>query len=680
MHQPYYKDDISNTTLMPWVFLHAIKDYYEMPWYQEKFPNIKATYNLVPSLLKQLEGYINRDSNDKFLNTLAKDVYSLNLEEEQLLEEYLFLPTEQMIKPLSRYNEFNLKFKANENSLSCFSKEELIELQVLFLLSWCGNYLRENSSFIKELLLQERFYNQEQKNQLFEELYSFLEQIVPFYKKLQDSGQIDISTTPYYHPILPLLLDRTSAKEAKPSVLLPSSSASYEEFASYQVEDAVEYFQELFENRPKGFWPSEGSVSSKTISLLAQNGVKWACTDEEILYKSLNNNDKSVIYKPYYLETDNGNVNLFFRDKYLSDLIGFDYSKKAASEAAYDFISHLKSIYLNSDESLLVPVILDGENAWEFYPNNAMAFFEELYRLLDEQTWCETLLFKDIDEIKELKKQKLPKIASGSWINGNFDIWIGCEEKNRAWELLDLTKNSFDKLKESLDDETFNRAKKEFMIALGSDWFWWYGDDHFTELNHHFDEQFRAHLKNVFEIIGEDVPKIIYTPIVKKDSSKSANKVPKDFIKPLVDGNMSNFFEWLNCGFIDIQKEFSTMDSSNSLVQKIYYGKDKKSHLYIYLAGAKIKNLDEDLELRVNIDDKIFIFDISKQKKSLEQNGTYFDMAVDSGIELKVYDLRSIKVKFSFEIYKKDQRVQKYPLYDETILDFENLSLKSWYI
>lgn len=683
MHQPYYKDDCTNTTLMPWVFLHAIKDYYDIPWYLEKFPNIKASFNLVPSLMAQLEEYIDGNANDKFLEILKKDISSLNQEEHIFLEEYLFLANEHhMIKPLPRYNELLLKFRANENSLSFFTNEEMLELQVLFLLSWCGNYLREENPLVKHLIKQQRGYSQEQKLELIAVFFEFLKELIPYYKKLSDSGQIDITTTPFYHPILPLLIDRQSAVDAKPSVVLPSSqSAGYEDFASYQVESAVEYYEKQFGKRPNGFWPSEGSVSPKTISLLAKNGVKWACTDEEIVFKTLQSGNKDLVYKPYSLETPNGKVNLFFRDKYLSDLIGFEYSKKSAIEAAHDFVSHLKNIYLNASESVVVPVILDGENAWEFYPNNAQDFFEELYKLLDEQNWCQTVLFEDVPNIEDLNEVPLENLASGSWISGNFDIWIGCSEKNRAWELLDMTKTTFDGLKASLDEVTLEKVKKEFMIALGSDWFWWYGDDHYTELNHHFDEQFRAHLKNVYELMDQEVPDDIYTPIVKKEKQKRLHIAPTDFVRPIVDGNRSNFFEWLNSGEIDIKKEFSTMDSSASIVDFLYYGKDKECNLYIYLQGEKIKfQDDEKLELRVNIDDMIFIFDLKKGKESIDQNGTYFDLAFDEGIELKMYGCKLKKVKFSFEIFKDNKKIQQYPLYDETVLDFENLFLKSWYV
>ncbi|QKF83239.1 glycoside hydrolase family 57 protein [Halarcobacter ebronensis] len=683
MHQPYYKDDCANTTLMPWVFLHATKDYYDIPWYMEKFPKIKATFNLVPSLMAQIDEYISGNANDKFLEILKKEIVSLSKDERDFLEEYLFLANEEyMIKPFSRYYELLLKYRMNNNNFSIFSDDEILDLEVLFLLSWCGNYLRQNNGIVQNLLNQKSTYDQTQKTELLNTMFNFLKEIIPYYNTLFKEGKISVSTTPFYHPILPLLLDRKSAVEARADVALPfSSGASYDEFANMQVEKAVSYFENKFGQAPIGFWPSEGSVSEKTINLLAKNGVKWACSDEEILFKTLNSSKKEALYKPYYLDTKEGRVNLFFRDKYLSDLIGFEFSKKSAKAAAGDFVSHLKNIYYNAQESVVVPVILDGENAWEFYPNNAQNFFEELYKLLSAQSWCELTLFDEISKCEDLKANSLYWLASGSWISGNFDIWIGSGEKNRAWELLDMTKLSFDGIKENLSEELIEKINKEFLVALGSDWFWWYGDDHYTELNHQFDEQFRAHLKNIFELMEIEVPKEIYTPIVKRDKGKLIDIKPTDFVAPTVDGNMSNFFEWLNSGRIDIKKEFTTMDSSSLFVEYLYYGVDRESNLYLYLKGDRIKSLkNEGFELRLTLNNLTFIFDIKEGKESTSQNGVYFDIAYDTGVELKLYECKHKRVKLIFEVYRNKKRVQRYPLYDESILDFENLFLRNWYI
>ena len=682
MHQPDYKDHQNNTTLMPWVFLHGIKDYYDIPWYLENFGKSKASFNLVPSLLQQLESYIQNSANDKFLNIISKDINFITLEEENFLEEYLFLPTlEHMIKPFPRYYELYLKYSAFEKDFTIFSKEELLDLQVLFLLSWCGVYLRENSKLVRKLILKQKDFNHGDKVELIEELKSFLKEIIPYYKRLSDEGTINLTTTPFYHPILPLLLDRNSAKEAKPSVVMPKSNSDFSEFAFKQVEKAVDFFEEKFAKKPVGFWPSEGSVSNKTAALLSSFDIKYMCTDEEILFKSLNSFDKQNLYKPYKLKTQNSSINVFFRDKYLSDLIGFEYSKIGAKEAAKDFVSHLKNIYLNSEENSFVSVILDGENAWEFFPNNAKEFFEELYKALDEESWLETVFFDELEKLDNLEIKELNSISSGSWINGNFDIWIGSSEKNRAWELLDITKKCFDEKKSSLDENTILQIEEEFLIALGSDWFWWYGDDHFTELNHQFDNQFRIHLKNIFELLEVEVPKEIYTPIIKKDKTKGSLIKPKDFIKPTIDGTNSNFFEWLNSGFIDVKKEFSTMDSSNCFVEEILYGKDENGNFYLHFKGDKLKAIKEKLYLKIKFDEFEISLDTGKNKSSLLLEGTqHCDIAFLDGIELKLYDFRLDGFEFSFELIKDEKKLQKFPLYNNLIINLENPVLSNWFV
>ncbi len=681
MHQPYYKDNSKDITTMPWVFLHAIKDYYDIPWYLSRFDKLKATFNLVPSLLTQLEAYIDGTANDKLLDILKKDVNFLKIEEKDFLEEYLFLCNEEnMIKPLPRFNELRIKFKSENKSLDNFSNQEVLDLQTLFLLSWCGNYLRTENVLIKELLKKQRDFSRAEKLSLIEELLEFLKEIIPFYRSLHEKGQIDISTTPFYHPILPILLDRNSAKEAKHDVTLPPSVANYEEYASLQVKKAIMYFQNTFNFKPKGFWPSEGSVSLKTAKLLGENKIKWFCSDEEILFKSLNLFDKKALYKPYRLDLEGEEINIFFRDKYLSDLIGFDFSKKEPKEAAQDFINHLKNIYLDSKESCIVPIILDGENAWDFYKNNAWDFFEELYSLLEKETsWCKTILFDETENIEDLKAEKLSTLATGSWINGNFDIWIGSCEKNKAWQLLDTVKNNFDVQKENLDKETIEKIDEEFLIALGSDWFWWYGDDHHSDVNHYFDEQFRFHIKNIYELMKQEVPREVFNSIVEKSSKSITNKTPTDYIRPTVDGNMSNFFEWLNSGYIDIKKEFSTMDST-SIIEKLYYGIDREHSLYIYFEGQKLKDLKKDLKIKIEINNIDYIFDLKRERKKLEQKEKSFIIAFDMGLELKLENFNLKKADFSFELLEKNNVIQMYPKYDKVVFDFENLFLKSWYI
>ncbi len=681
MHQPYYKDSQANATLMPWVFLHTIKDYYDMPWYLSKHPTIKATFNLVPSLLEQIESYCQDKSNDKLITTLKYDITSLNQNDLALLGSYIFAANvDQMIKPLGRYYELYLKYVGNERTLKNFSHAEILDAQVLFLLSWCGNYLRQNSRIVQEFLTQGRGFKHAQKIALIDTLLKFMEKVIPYYKNLSTKKQIAISTTPYYHPILPLLMDRKSAKEAKGSVVMPRSEASYQEYAALNMSRAIKLYEELFGHKPKGIWPSEGSVSQATLELLINKGIKWVCSDEAILFKSLKNIHRNELFKPYaYTSKEGKTIHLFFRDHYLSDLIGFEYSRKDPKEAARHFVEHLRNIYLSGHDSMVVSIILDGENAWEFYPNNAMDFFDALYTLLAQEEWCQTLLYDEIEEYPNLAVGSLDTIASGSWINGNFDIWIGSRDKNLAWELLDGTKNLYDRLKNNFDATTQAAIDEEFMIALGSDWFWWYGDDHFTAYASQFDEQFRGHLKNIYLLMNESIPSQIFAPIVIQNKTQCFHVAPQDYIIPQINGNTNNFYEWLNSGYIDLRRELSTM-STTLFIEEIFYGQDRDQSLYFAFRGKKLKNLSEDIFLMLYCDDKAFEIPIYQGIHKMSINEKQIVSGFGEIIEIKIYECILNQAKFSCKLIVNGKVEQKSPLYEDVVLGFENFNLKKWYI
>lgn len=653
MHQPYYKDDKSSETLMPWVFLHSIKDYYDIPWYGKNFKKIKATYNLVPSLIEQINSYINNSANDKLLEILKKDVRFIDDNDLSTLNSYLFLSNEKnMILPLDRYYKLYLKYKSN-NNIKDFTNDEVLDSEVLFLLSWCGVYLRTNNDIVKNLLQKGSYFTHNDKIELIDTLINFLPSILEYYKTL------NISTTPYFHPITPLLLDINSAKEARFDSDIPHLKSSFKYFAEKNITDGINYFNKNFGRNPTGFWSSEGSVSQKTAELFSLNNLKWFATDEEILFKTLNNRDKKNIYKNY---TINNNINIRFRDHFLSDAIGFEYSQKNPKESAENFISHLKDIYNSCDFNPLVNIILDGENAWEFYPNNGYNFFYELYTLLEKTSWIECVTMDDITNDKDIETVNLSHIESGSWINGNFDIWIGSKEKNRAWELLDITKQEYDKQKDFLNQDIITLIEKEFMIALGSDWFWWYGDDHFTIQAKEFDELFRKHLINIYNYMNKNIPIEIITPIIK-DKQNSFHILPNSFIDAEVDGKKTDYFEWLDCGEIDISKQFSVMDSTKNGIKKILYGYNNNSISFLF-------------EGNFSNNEKIFLFLDDIEIKELDI--AYTDLYIEAKIFRK--NIFPSKLDFKFILKKDNNIIQTFPLYSNFSINLENLKLIKWYI
>jgi alpha-amylase/alpha-mannosidase (GH57 family) len=580
MHQPYYKDDIKNVTVMPWVFLHAIKDYYDIPAIAAKC-GIKATFNLVPSLLVQLDSYAKNSDNDIFLALLAKDEPH-RIEEVLLLNRYLFAANEKnMIAPLPRFDALYQKFQKAHEGIECFETQELLDAKVLLLLAWCGERLKEES-FIKGLIDRQSNYTVLQKKELIAFLRNFVGKIIPFYKTLANEGKITLATTPYAHPILPLLLDKKAALAANASTTLPKTNEDLSQLALMHAEKGLQTFQEFFGFMPNFFWPAEGSVSEATLGLFKRYGVKFVAADEEVLFKSLAG---ANLYENYSFE----GVNIAFRDKRLSDMIGFEFSNLEPKDAAAIFLRRIKNI----QNANVVSVILDGENAWEYYKNNGSDFFYALYEGLKASDFIEVSTFDELNQ----EAKPLQKLASGSWINGNFDIWMGHEEKNRAWELLDKTYRDFKSVENDRSDAVKQKVYNELLIASGSDWFWWYGDDHFSLFADSFDRLFRTHLINVYTLLGLKVPDELELP-VKKTAQKQAVYDPS---APITIKN-NTFLELIECCQIDLSASLSTMHTQLS-VQKVLFGYDSE---YIYFQLIFARDFDQRVVLRC--DDNEFVF------------------------------------------------------------------------
>ncbi len=678
MHQPNYKNPLTGYYEMPWVFLHAIKDYYEMPWHVSRFSSVKVTFNLVPSLIKQLLDYTSENVKDKFLEVWKKEPSQLTEKEKEYLIPFLFSANiHKMIKPLPRYYQLFLKKESFNGNLSeIFSEEEILDLEVLFLLSWTGNALREKSKLVRELLKKSSDFTQKDKGELLKELFSLIRDIIPFYRKLQKEKKIEISTTPFYHPILPLLIDIKSAKEATPEINIPDIKAQFKDHAYTHVSFAIDFYKDFFGNKPSGFWPAEGSISRETVNLFSEKGIKWTASDEDVLFNSINEREKRHIYKIYTYK----NTFLFFRDKTLSDLIGFTYSNWSAEDAVEDFISRLKSIYEEFSFSPVVSVILDGENAWEFYDRNGYDFFTHLYSKIEENPWIETVTFSQIKE-KNIDIHQLENIVAGSWIGGNFYTWIGHPEKNKGWKLLSDTKLFFDKAPEKKKRE----ALEYILTAEGSDWFWWYGDDHYTPYAETFDMLFRANLQKVFQTIDIEPPKEIFIPIKRTFQSPYIQK-PNYYIFPVIDGEVSNYFEWLNAGAVDILFDASAMDTSGTILKKLYYGYDEEN-LYLRLDGKIKEILNKNFYLSIDFlgkeEEKILLY--IGDKKSIKNRCPSIDYSCNQICEIKIpFSCLPVdstkKLEVSFGIYENDKQIEKVPFYNFIEIDLsENFDFE-WYV
>ncbi len=681
MHQPYYRDDQSGEIVMPWVFLHAIKDYYDMLWYLERVPGIKATFNLVPSLLVQLKAYESFEVRDKLLIALRKKVDRLRDDERIYLAEYLFFANvERMIKPLPRYFSLYRKKMAcesDEEASALFDDEEFLDLEVLFLLSWCGPYLRTHDPIVKTLLQKGERFTESEKISLLRQLGDFIKTIVPYYRKMMEKGRIEISTTPFNHPISPLLLDIKNAQKADPDIPLPDVKGNLADDAHEQIRRAIAYYTRCFGREPAGFWPAEGAVSYEFLDILADYGLEWAASDEEILYKTIKKDTKAAIYRRNRLHLKKRSLSLFFRDHALSDLIGFTYSGWEAESAVEDFVRRIETIHESGEENSQISVILDGENAWEYYPDNASHFFDLLYRRLAELPWCETATMSESAQDETIPEFELFSLEPGSWIGGNFDIWIGHPEKNRAWEWIYRTKADYQKCESRLDETKRKRILKEFLIAESSDWFWWYGDDHHTVQKETFDALFRKHLINIYHLMEQPPPQALFAPILTTKSGPKTPflKEPVSRITPRIDGKITTFFEWMGAGEMDLPRELSAMNTEEFPIEKVLFGWDE-SYAYFAFVGTP-DALSKNSWIELPLPDRTLHFDIDAKERRktddiLYESGTIFELRIPKE---RVWDKA-----ISFRLMRKEGILQQIPLYSKLTLKETDHLEKHWFV
>ena len=494
---------------MPWVRLHGVKDYLDMVQVLEKYPKIRQTFNLVPSLVEQIEDYNNRTVKDKFLELSYKPSAELTSQDKKfILDNFFMINRERVISIFPRYYELYFK---NLRNLE-FSTQDFLDLQVWFNLAWTDPYFRENYPELKELVMKARFFSEEEKQTVLAKQIEILGNILPAYKKTMESGQIEITLSPFYHPILPLLYSTKIAKEANPRTVLPNLQFSYPQDAQGQIDEAVKFYQAKFNARPQGMWPSEESVSEHILPFIIQAGINWIVADEAILFKSLKKKrrDTGLLYRPHLLKRKDGNLNIIFRDRNLSDLLGFIYHLWDTKSAVDNFMKHLENIYTAfGQEDILVTIAMDGENAWEYYINDGHDFLDLLYQRLSDSKFIKTVTVSEYlnAHTSNTPGPEIKRLAAGSWIYAEFGKWIGNPLKVKAWECLAKARKELIDAETIKDQQTKALAWKQVYICEGSDWFWWYGDNHNA-----FDRLFRMHLSNFYRIIGKDVPEYLKRP------------------------------------------------------------------------------------------------------------------------------------------------------------------------
>jgi hypothetical protein len=443
-----------------------------------------------------------------------------------------------------------------------------------------------------------------------------------------------------------------------------------EDDAVEQIRRAVALYREVFGRDPKGFWPAEGAVDERSVALYREHGLAWIATDEAILFRSLGKDDRAALYRPYRFS----DVTIGFRDHALSDLIGFTYRYKPAHEAAAHFMRSLEPI---APEKGTVFVILDGENAWEFYEDNALAFFTELYGRLETASWCRTVTMDEVAERKDAVA--LERLAPGSWIHGNFNTWAGHREKNRAWELIYQTRRDVDHYPGTVSPRAEAAIRRHFLAAECSDWFWWYGDDHATEFAEEFDALFRGHLIAIYRELGMTPPSDLFVPIITHRSGTDFLRPPQSPISPRIDGKETFFFEWLGSGCVDETKVFSTMDRVRGPVERILFGHDD-TRAYFAFEGATASLPRETTRLIVIVEETHTKLELPFVSPPEEGD---VEMAIGERLELSLS--RSLfggngRVHLRFEIVEGDTIVQTLPGYGALALDLDETYEENWFV
>ena len=575
MHQPFYKDLWTGEYKLPWTRLHAMKDYAGMVEILGEFPRIHQTFNLVPSMLAQIEEYAEGKASDPFLDCALQPAEHLTEAQRNFIVKYFFqVHVERIIHRYPRYRE--LYEKRDQR----YSVQDLRDLQIYSQIAWFDEDVLARDEELRALIAKERDFSRKDQAMVARKESEALRRVLPVYREYAAKGKIEISTTPFYHPILPLLCDSDIARVPHPGVPLPARF-QYKVDARVQLERSRAYIEEKFGVSPKGLWPSEGSVSDEALALAAECGFTWSGTDNGVLARTLSHPAGSYeTYRAYCWRQSGLEMRMLFRDHYLSDLIGFTYSRMGAAEAAEHFLNQIRQNAAGTEA--LVPIILDGENAWEWYEANGRPFLRELYRRISEDPQLEALTVSEA--LAKFQAQPLQGIFPGSWINANFDVWIGAEEDNLAWEYLLAARRAYDGAK-NVPEADRKLAYEELLIAEGSDWNWWYGPEHGSDNRPEFDQLYRDHLKNVYRALGLEPPAELSRPILKGYGEGEHHEAPANPIHPTLDGEVTSYFEWLGAGRYRPDPRSGAMHGGSGGAQEMFYGWDD-ANLYIRLDGA----------------------------------------------------------------------------------------------
>jgi alpha-amylase/alpha-mannosidase (GH57 family) len=590
-HQPFYKDLVTGEYRLPWVRLHALKDYYGMVKLLDEFPNVHQNFNLVPSLMVQIEDYVAGTAKDPFLAVAAKPAKDLSLAERRFALQYLFQANPQnVIGRYPRYRELWERFREHgdhpERAERYFQPQDFTDLQVLSQIAWFDEFFLEEKDIAALVAKGTHFSLDDQKLVIARER-ELIGRVLPAHAEAAKKGSIEISATPFYHPILPLVCDTNAGGVSSPGLPLPQNRFRHPEDAREQLTRALDFHQQTFGVRPKGVWPSEGSVSEEVLAIAHSVGIQWMATDEGVLGRSsgsffardgngrLPGHLAEKLYNIHRYENGEAAMHLVFRDHTISDLIGFVYSGIPPADAARHLIQNIKDAaqpVLAKGRDAVVSIILDGENAWEYYPKSGREFLRRFYDGLQREPGVEAVTVSEAIA-RHRDFGRMESLVPGSWIGANFNVWIGAPEDNKAWDYLYHAREFYAQNAARASEVQRKLAFDEILIAEGSDWNWWYGPEHHSANDRDFDELYRKHLSNVYQALGETPPDYLAQPITGAEVRPSF--VPQTaYIHPRITGDKVRYFEWMGAAIYTADHRAGAMHGKQFLLDSVYAGID----------------------------------------------------------------------------------------------------------
>jgi len=630
-HQPLYKSNQSlgneaGNYRLPWVRLHGTKDYLDLVLLLERYPKLHQTVNLVPSLILQLEDYAAGNAIDPYLALTITPEAQITTEHRLKILEYFFNAHHRaLIAPHPRYQEL-YEQRHTEGITWClehWTLQDYCDLMAWHNLAWIDPLFWQDDTELQAWGKQGKNFSLSDRQRIIAKQRQIIQRIIPQHRRMQEAGQLEIMTSPYSHPILPLLADTSAGRVAAPTMKLPEPRFCWSEDIARHLQKAKEIYRDRFGCEARGLWPSEQAVSPAILADVAQARFKWLCSDEMVLACTLqhffhrdetgNLTQPELLYQPYRLETPDGDLGIVFRDHRLSDLIGFTYSGMSVEKAVQDLLDRLKAIAasLRQRESLtskthlqqpwLVTIALDGENCWENYIQDGLPFLTRLYEQFSHSDQFKLVTVSEfLDQFPPTHTIPRDRLHTGSWIDGTLKTWIGDPIKNKAWDyLIDARQVLANHPEATVENNP--EVWEALYAAEGSDWFWWFGEGYSSHQDELFDQLFREHLCTLYRALNEPIPNYLYHPLEKYP--KKAFQQPEGFIQPMIDG-IGEEEEWEKAGQIEIGGAKGTMHE-NTLVQRLYYG---VNHQNFYCRLNFRADFKTNLNLKRNTPNELHLF------------------------------------------------------------------------